>query len=82
MHDFWFNGWGFDWLYDKVFVIPIVWMAQINKNDFVDKIYTGIAWFTGLGNHLLSLTQTGRLRWYAMGIVLGAIITITITLFL
>ena len=82
LHDFWFHGWGFDWLYDKVFVIPIVWAAQINKNDFIDKIYTGIAWFTGLGNHLLSLTQTGKLRWYAMGIVLGAIITITITVFL
>ncbi len=82
LHDFWFNGWGFDWLYNKVFVIPIIWMAQINKNDFIDKIYTGIAWFIGLGNHLLSLTQTGKLRWYAMGIVLGAIITITITLFL
>jgi hypothetical protein len=27
-------------------------------------------------NRLLSRTQTGRLRWYAMGIVLGAIITI------
>ena len=82
LHDFWYHGWGFDWLYDKVFVIPIVWAAQINKNDFIDKIYTGIAWFTGLGNHLLSLTQTGKLRWYAMGIVLGAIITITITVFL
>jgi NADH-quinone oxidoreductase subunit L len=82
LHDFWFNGWGFDWLYDKVFVIPVVWIAQINKQDFIDKIYAGIAWLTGLGNHLLSLTQTGKLRWYAMGIVLGAIITITITVFL
>ena len=82
LHDFWFQGCGFDWIYDKVFVIPIVWAAQIDKNDFIDKIYTGIAWFTGLGNHLLSLTQTGKLRWYAMGIVLGAIITITITVFL
>jgi NADH-quinone oxidoreductase subunit L len=82
LYDFWFNGWGFDWLYDKVFVIPAVWIAQINKNDFVDKIYSGIAWLTGLGNHSLSLTQTGKLRWYAMGIVLGAIITITITIFL
>jgi NADH-quinone oxidoreductase subunit L len=82
LHDFWFNGWGFDWLYDKVFVIPVIWIAQINKDDFIDKIYTGIARLTGLGNHLLSLTQTGKLRWYAMGIVLGAVITITITVFL
>ena len=82
LHNFWFSGWGFDWLYDKVFVVPVVWLAQINKNDFIDKIYTTITWFTGLGNHLLSLTQTGKLRWYAMGIVLGAIITITITVFL
>ena len=82
LHDFWFKGWGFDWLYDKIFVVPVVWIANINKHDFIDKIYTGIAGLTGLGNHLLSLTQTGKLRWYAMGIVLGAIITITITVFL
>ena len=82
LHQFWFNGWGFDWLYDKVFVIPVVWIAQINRKDFIDKIYTGIARLTVLGNRLLSLTQTGKLRWYAMGIVLGAIITITITVFL
>jgi NADH-quinone oxidoreductase subunit L len=82
LYDFWLKGWGFDWLYDKIFVVPAVWIAQINKNDFIDKIYTAVAWFTGLGNQILSLTQTGKLRWYAMGIVLGAIITITLSVFL
>src|SRR5215813_11466575 len=32
----WFAGWGFDWLYDKVFVQPFVWIANVNKSDFVD----------------------------------------------
>jgi NADH-quinone oxidoreductase subunit L len=82
LYDFWLKGWGFDWFYDKVFVIPVVWLSRINKNDFIDKIYTAIAWFTGLGNHLLVITQTGKLRWYAAGIVLGAIITITLSVFL
>ncbi|MGE5399558.1 MAG: NADH-quinone oxidoreductase subunit L [Ignavibacteriales bacterium] len=82
LYRFLFYGWGFDWLYDKLFVRPIIWFAKINKDDFFDLIYTGIAWTNRLFNMFLSYTQTGRLRWYAMGIALGAIITITIAVFL
>ena len=79
---FLFSGWGFDWLYDKIFVKPVVFLAKINKNDFIDYIYKFIAWFNGLMNHILKTTQSGKLRWYAMGIVIGAVITLTIVAFL
>lgn len=82
LHDYWFHGWGFDFLFDRVFVRPVVWLAEIDKHDFIDYVYTAVAWFAGLGNHILKLTQTGKLRWYAMGIVIGAIITLTIVVFL
>ncbi len=82
IHNYWFSGWGFDWLYDHVFVKPVVWFAEIDRRDFIDYIYSAIAWITGLGNHILKLTQTGKLRWYAMGIVIGALITITVVVFL
>ena len=79
---FFFSGWGFDWLYDKVFVKPVVFISEINKNDFIDYIYTFIAWLNRMLNQVLVLTQTGKIRWYAMGIVLGAVITLTIVAFL
>ncbi len=82
LHRFWFSGWGFDWLYDRLFVIPLVWFAQINRSDFIDFIYNGIASTTQIFHEQLSLTQTGKLRWYAMGILLGAVITLTVVVYL
>jgi NADH-quinone oxidoreductase subunit L len=75
---FWFAGWGFDWLYDRLFVRPVVWFAQANQRDYIDLIYFGLA---GLGralNRTLSGTETGKVRWYATGIAMGAIIIIAI----
>jgi NADH-quinone oxidoreductase subunit L len=82
LHRFWFSGWGFDWLYDKVFVQPFVWLARINKNDFFDLIWTGIARFNQLLHRLFSRTQTGQVRWYAAGIVVGALLAIAIVMFI
>ncbi|MGE5497295.1 MAG: NADH-quinone oxidoreductase subunit L [Syntrophothermus sp.] len=82
LHKFWFYGWGFDALYDTLIVKPFVWIAQINKNDVVDLIYTAIAWLTRQFNLALTVTQTGRIRWYAMGLAIGAVAAITIAVFL
>ncbi len=40
LHRFWFSGWGFDRLYDALFVRPFLWLAQVNRNDFIDSVYT------------------------------------------
>lgn len=78
--EFLLSGWGFDKIYDHVFVRPIVWMAEIDKHDFIDYFYSFIAWLTALGYKILNLSQTGNLRWYAAGLVIGAILTISIVL--
>jgi NADH-quinone oxidoreductase subunit L len=78
LHRLWFAGWGFDRLYEKVFVKPLFWFARINKDDFVDLVYGGVAWYNRFFHDALSLTQSGKVRWYAMGITLGAVITIGI----
>ena len=69
---FWKSAFGFDWLYDRLFVKPFVWASEINKNDIVD-------WFIGLipasltgANGLLAMTQNGKLRWYALATGIGA----------
>lgn len=82
LHRYWFSGWGFDWLYDRVFVRPFLWAARINRSDFVDAFYTGIARLTEGANHLLVATQTGRVRWYAAGIAAGAVIFVGVAILL
>ncbi|HEY3269286.1 MAG TPA: NADH-quinone oxidoreductase subunit L [Armatimonadota bacterium] len=78
---FWFAGWGFDWLYDRVLVQPYVWIAHRDRNDVIDQSYRGIAWLAAASWRTLSRTQTGRVRWYAAGIAAGAIIILAIVVF-
>jgi NADH-quinone oxidoreductase subunit L len=81
IHRFWLTGWGFDRLYDRAFVRPYVRFARINKNDFVDLFYTGLAKLNIWFNYVLSKTQNGKVRYYAAGIVIGAVIYVAITVF-
>jgi len=74
LHAWWFADWGFDWLYDKLFVQPFMWVAQINKGDFIDAFYTGIARLTEATYRALQLTQTGLVRWYAAGLAFGSVV--------
>jgi NADH-quinone oxidoreductase subunit L len=80
LHQWWFAGWGFDWIYDKAFVQPFIWAAEINKSDFVDAFYTGVARLTELLYRGLSQTETGRVRWYALGMAAGSVLFIALVL--
>jgi len=71
---FWFSGWGFDRLYDTLLVRPYLWLARTDKDDWIDRVYAGIARLNRVGHQVLSMTQSGLLRFYAMGIALGAAI--------
>lgn len=82
LSNFLFSGWKFDWVYDYVFVKPVVWLSRIDKTDFIEKIYDGIGGLNIWLNKLFSRTENGNIRWYTMGVALGAIITLTIILFL
>ena len=63
LHRFWFADWGIDWLYDRLFVRPVVWIARVNKADVVDSIYDGLA---SLADLLLSRSQPDRNRQSAL----------------
>ncbi|HEU5292006.1 MAG TPA: NADH-quinone oxidoreductase subunit L [Cyclobacteriaceae bacterium] len=80
-YNFWFGGWGFDTLYNNLFVRPFVYIATINKNDVVDKFYTGLVRVSEFFNRVFVRTQSGVLRWYIMGVVIGAILILTLSLF-
>jgi NADH-quinone oxidoreductase subunit L len=82
LYNFFLSGWRFDKLYDTVFVRPIVYLSNLNKNDIVDKFYQGITLLTAQIYRGLSFTQSGSLRWYVMGLVIGAICILTIQIML
>ncbi|MBZ0100426.1 MAG: NADH-quinone oxidoreductase subunit L, partial [Taibaiella sp.] len=81
IQQFFFKGWGFDWIYDKAIVEPMVYLSRINKNDFIDLFYTGLANISQWSHRMLSATQTGKLNWYAMVIAVGAILLLTLIFF-
>jgi NADH-quinone oxidoreductase subunit L len=82
LHRLWFLGWGFDWLDHEVFVQPFLWLAQKDKDDVIDRFYDGIARL-GIVLHLASSrSQTGQIRRYAAGIVVGGMLVIAMVVLL
>jgi NADH-quinone oxidoreductase subunit L len=71
-----------DWLYDRLFVRPVVWIARVNKADVIDSIYVGLASVATFCYRVLSLTETGKLRWYAAWIAGGTVAFVAIVMFL
>jgi NADH-quinone oxidoreductase subunit L len=69
----WYAAWGFDWLYDLLFVRPFVAVTNFNRRDFIDWIVTQIPAVMKFGHNTLGVTQNGRVRWYAASIAAGAI---------
>ena len=82
LNKFFYQGWGFDRTYDLLFVKPIVWLSEIDKNDFIDSISRVIGHTVLSLNNLLSLTQNGKLRWYLMSLAFGIVFIFTILIYL
>jgi NADH-quinone oxidoreductase subunit L len=76
----WSSGWGFDWLYTRLFVDPLAWFARVNRRDAIDDLFSGIARASQALHRVASRTQTGSVRWYAAGVVLGAVIVLGIVI--
>jgi NADH-quinone oxidoreductase subunit L len=70
------GGWGFDWLYDRLFVRPFVWLARINVRDVVDRLADGVGGLFMLLSRASRWTQNGRVRWYAAGLAAGAVLIV------
>ena len=82
LHRWWFADWGMDWLYDRIFVRPVLWITHINKNDIIDSFYDALARLAAACNRALSATETGKLRWYAAAIAGGSVVFVAIVLLL
>jgi len=80
LHRFWFSGWAMDWIYHQLFVRPWLWIARINRKDVVDQMYVAIAAVNRWAHVCLTMSQTGRLRWYASSLALGAVLILGVGL--
>ena len=80
IRNFFYGGWGFDQLYDFVFVRPFLFITRVNKPDFFDRFYNGIAKLHQRMNQLLSISQNGSLRWYIAGVLIGILFILTMQL--
>ncbi|MGH8529257.1 MAG: NADH-quinone oxidoreductase subunit L [Nevskiales bacterium] len=72
LHRFWKAAWGFDWLYELLFVRPYLWFVRVNRNDGFDVAIGAIPTVLGAAHGQLARTQSGRLRWYAAAVGAGA----------
>ncbi len=77
----WFNAWGFDWLYDKVFVKPYLGIARLLQSDPLDRLMSVPAVLARWSGHGLTLSENGQLRWYAASMSLGAVIVVALLVF-
>jgi NADH-quinone oxidoreductase subunit L len=77
INKFFEKGWGFDKLYDTLFVRPVVWLSVIDKNDFFDLWNKGLAHLALFLNRVLSTAQNGKLRWYLLSFIIGIAIILT-----
>ena len=61
---------------------PFIRLAEINKNDVVDLLYRGIAGLARSLHGVLSITQTGKLRWYAANMGAGLLVVLALALYI
>ena len=76
LHDFLYNKWGFDDLYDRVFVEPARALGRAGRTvvepAFVQGVIVGgAAGVVRAGTSIARAIQTGYLRFYAMVLLIG-----------
>ena len=82
LHRFWFGGWGFDWLYDRLLVKPYAFLARIDRDDIIDAFFVRLSRMVGLGHQAVIRTQDGKIRTYAAGLAIGAAVVIAMAVWL
>lgn len=78
----WFDGWGFDKLYDLLLVRPLLRLCYWNRFDIIDTVFTLLAEVSHFLHRQFSLTQNGSLRWYAVATAAGAALILLIMVLL
>jgi NADH-quinone oxidoreductase subunit L len=76
----WFHAWGFDWLYDKIFVKPYLAIAKLLQRDPLNSMMNLPMYLSRWGNGGLTLSENGQTRWYVASMGLGAVVVLALLL--
>jgi len=74
----WLAAWGFDWLYERLFVRPYGGLVWLLGWDPFNRLLYLPAWLAKSGNRLLVFSQNGRLRWYMASMSFGALLVLAL----
>ncbi|MFC0142526.1 NADH-quinone oxidoreductase subunit L [Erwinia mallotivora] len=74
----WFAAWGFDWLYDQIFVKPYLFIARLLSRDPLNAVMNIPALLSRLANKGLVVSENGYLRWYVASMSLGAVVVLAL----
>lgn len=73
LNRYWFNAWGFDWVYDKIFVQTYLKIARLLRSDPINTVVDSSRYLALGGNWTLTLTENGKVRWYLASMGIGAV---------
>jgi NADH-quinone oxidoreductase subunit L len=74
----WYAAWGFDWLYDKLFVQPYLRTSRLLAKDPMDRLLGAVPRIVRSAHKALKVTENGYLRWYAASMAGGAVLVLGI----
>ncbi|AKC32000.1 NADH-quinone oxidoreductase subunit L [Candidatus Pantoea carbekii] len=77
---FWFVGFGFDWLYDKIFVKTYMRITCLLQHDPLNSLMNLPVLISKISNRGLLISQNGYLRWYIASMSIGAILILALML--
>lgn len=76
----WFAAWGFDWLYDLVFVKTFRAIAWLLKSDPFNGLINLLAVFARSAGKGIAVSENGYLRWYVASMGIGAVVVLALML--
>ncbi len=76
LSNWWRNAWGFDWLYDVLFVRTYLFLTNINRRDGADVAVSLVPRVMRAGHDVMSATENGSLRWYIASMGIGAVLVL------
>ncbi|SFU42163.1 NADH-quinone oxidoreductase subunit L [Xenorhabdus koppenhoeferi] len=76
----WFHAWGFDALYDWVFVKPFKGLTNLLQSDPLNSLMNIPVVLSRWGNKGLRWSENGQVRWYATSMGLGAVLVLALLL--
>ena len=78
----WYNAWGFDWLYDMIFVKPFLGIAWLLKRDPLNSLMNIPAILSRFAGKGLLYSENGYLRWYVASMSIGAVVVLALLMVL